>query len=557
MIDLKLKFLLLIILLLFQGYCSDIYGQTKVREVWVKFYSGPSFWDISQALTIDDEGKPIITGFSRTGLTGDYVTIKYGSNGTELWNRRYNGPLNDSDVAYDVCVDHHGNVYVTGSSWDTTLTYDITTIKYNSVGIEQWIKRYKAPLNGSSEGFAITSDDSENVYISGRTSTISSGNDYITIKYNTDGIEQWIATYNGTGNSADYATYICADDSGNVYITGESWGNSSGWDYVTIKYNSHGTEQWVTRYNGIGNGTDRVQGLTIDDSCNVYVTGLSQGSGLNPSDYLTIKYSLHGIEKWTARYDASSGPSSDDYATDIAVDKFSNVLVTGYSYDPNHIVPFGAYTTIKYDKNGNLIWLSRYSAGVAVDVAKALAIDDSGNVYVTGESSGQQSGVDIATVKYNSSGEEKWLIRYEGSLEDNVHDIALDDSANIFITGSSKFLMANLSTGSKMLTIKYEQKEPVSLSHSSNKFAKNIFIQNFPNPFNESTTFRYYIPQNGLVILEIFDVLGHEIEILIEEQQFEGEHKIRWDAKNMSSGLYILQLRIENIIATRKTLILK
>lgn len=559
--NLNSKFICLFLLFLFQGeYHSCIYEQTQVREAWVQFYSGPGSWDVAESLTIDDEGNPVITGFSEASLSGepDYVTIKYSSNGSEVWNRRYDGPISDSDVAYDICVDNIGNVYVTGSSWDTTLTNDMTTIKYNSSGMQQWVARHKASNNGSSQGFAIAAEDSGNVYVTGRTITVSGGNDYVTIKYKTNGNEQWIATYNGTGNSTDYATYICVDDSGNVYITGESWGNGTEWDYVTIKYNSAGIEQWVARYNGTGNGTDRVQGLAIDDSCNVYITGLSQGSGLNPSDYLTIKYSLHGIEKWVARYSASSGPSSDDYATDIAVDKYGNVFVTGYSYDLNHAVSGGGYTTIKYDKNGSPLWIARYSAGIAGDAAKALAIDDSGNVYVTGESSGPQTVVDIATVKYNLSGEEQWVIRYEGGMDDIVNDIALDDSANIIITGYSKFLKSNLSTGAKMITIKYEQKAPVSIRSTDNpNLFEGFFIQNFPNPFNETTTFRYHLPQSGLVVLKIFDILGHEIETLVEERQKAGEHVILWEAYNISSGIYFYQLRMEKKITTKKMLIFK
>jgi hypothetical protein len=99
-----------------------------------------------------------------------------------------------------------------------------------------------------------------------------------------------VARYNGPGNSYDEATGIALDSSGNVYVTGESSGSGTGGDYATIKYDSAGSEIWVRRYNGPANGWDYATGIALDSSGNVYVTGRSWGSGTE-YDYATIKYS--------------------------------------------------------------------------------------------------------------------------------------------------------------------------------------------------------------------------------------------------------------------------
>ncbi len=103
----------------------------------------------------------------------------------------------------------------------------------------------------------------------------------------------WVARYNGPGNDEDWAYAIALDNSGNIYVTGASWGLTTDYDYATVKYDSSGVEQWVVRYNGLGNVWDYASAIALDNSGNVYVTGRSWGSGTN-ADYGTVKYDSSG-----------------------------------------------------------------------------------------------------------------------------------------------------------------------------------------------------------------------------------------------------------------------
>src|SRR5688572_6016919 len=113
--------------------------------------------------------------------------------------------------------------------------------------------------------------------------------------------QEWVARYNGPGNNFDDAQVVAVDESGNVYVTGSSTGIGTGLDYATIKYNSAGVQQWEARYNGSGNSSDLAIVLAVDASGNVYVTGSSAGIGTG-DDYTTIKYNAAGVQQWEARY---------------------------------------------------------------------------------------------------------------------------------------------------------------------------------------------------------------------------------------------------------------
>src|SRR6266498_2547064 len=280
------------------------------QEVWVARYKGPgNARDTAWAVAVDASGNVYVTGASVGSGTGlDYATIKYNSSGIQQWVARYNGSGNSGDEATAIAVDGSGNVYVTGYSTGPASGYDYATIKYNSSGIQQWVARYDGPGNGTDLAFSIAVDGSGNVYVTGFSTGPASGYDYATIKYNSSGIQQWVARYDGPGIFGDVGRAIAVDASGNVYVTGESMGSGSGYDYATIKYNSSGTQQWVDRYNGPGNGDDKIVSpgaIAIDASGNAYVTG--ESTNLNGDyDYATIKY-------WSCWPACTTGAKKDSF----------------------------------------------------------------------------------------------------------------------------------------------------------------------------------------------------------------------------------------------------
>jgi hypothetical protein len=310
---------------------------------------------------------------------------------------------------------------------------------------QAWVARYNGSANLDDGGHAIAGDSSGNVYVTGGSHGSGTDLDYATIKYTSAGQQQWVARYNGPANGWDRAAAIARDSSGNVYATGQSLGLGTDFDYATVKYNSAGQQQWVARYNGPGNGEDDAVAIATDSSGNVYVTGQSIGAGTY-ADYATIKYNSAGQQQWVARYNRLVS----DIARAIAVDSSGNVYVTGRSTGAG---TGWDYATVKYNSAGQQQWVARYNGtGNGTDDALVIAVDSLGNVYVTGGSLGT-SYFDYATIKYNSAGQKQWVARYSNGPY--ARAIALDGSGNVYVTGES---VESLSGNSVVdyATIKYD-----------------------------------------------------------------------------------------------------
>jgi hypothetical protein len=81
--------------------------------------------------------------------------------------------------------------------------------------------------------------------------------------------------------------------------------------------------------------------------------------------------------------------------------------------------------------------------------------------------------------------------------------------------------------------------------------------QNYPNPFNPATTLMFRISEAGSVSLKIYDLLGREVAVLVNEQRPPGTYSVRWDASRLPSGIYFYRLQAGNRVATKKMVLLK
>jgi len=532
---------------------NPVNSYSQVNREWTSYFNSSSNDnDEVSSMTVDVSGNVYVTGYSIvSGNDKDFITIKYNSAGVSQWTSRYNNPaMNDDDEAISLTTDDMGNVYVTGFSKGNGTFKDYLTVKYSPSGNELWTARYNGTGNDDDIAVSVEVTNSGNVIVSGTSVGDLTSEDYLTIMYNSNGAEQWTARYNyDLVDDIEIAKSMTVDGFGNVYVTGFSYGLSKNEDYAVVKYNSSGSEQWVARYNGPSDSYDISTDIITDISGNVYVTGYSFDN-VSLEDYATIKYNSYGEQQWVSKFNGASGKF--DIANSITTDNAGNVFVTGYSFDVNSSED---YATIKYNSAGGQQWVSLYNGtGNDFDIATSIKSDVNGNVYVAGYSYGSGTQEDFATVKYNSNGDQQWAEIFNGDADssDIAASLAIDQSGNIYTSGYSYVT----SSGFDFITIKYSQ--TVGVNHISGNLPEKFLLeQNYPNPFNPNTNIRYTIEEAGYTSLTVYNSVGIELSALISENLQAGSYSAEFNAENYPSGVYYYKLTSGDFTQVKKMILLK
>ena len=264
-------------------------------------------------------------------------------------------------------MDSSNNIYVTG--WTSGAldgsnagSFDLFVVKYNSSGTRQWTKQLGS--SSADQSYAIATDSSDNVYVTGSTTDNFTGNtnagrnDIFVVKYNSSGDKQWTKQIGTT--CQDYGKGIATDISGNSYVVGSTEVYSGcesgtsipdgldnetivgGHDAFLIKYNSSGDKQWTRLFGSSDRET--AFGVATDSSGNVYVVGetmgdMDGGGKAAMWDVFVVKYNSSGTKLWTRQLGScSSAPCSGsgdsaDHAYGVALDSSrSRVYIAGSVY---------------------------------------------------------------------------------------------------------------------------------------------------------------------------------------------------------------------------------
>ena len=444
--------------------------------------------------------------------------VKYDSSGNVIWAKSAGGT--SVDFSYGISTDVKGNVYVTGSFEDTTITFgstiltnagneDMFVVKYDSSGNVVWAKNTGG--TGGAFGSGISTDGNCNVYITGHffrpavtfesiTLTNVSDTDYFfMVKYDSSGNVVWAKSAGAIGsiNDSNGHNSISTDSNGHVYVMGV-------FTSPTITF-----------------GANTLTNNSLGDGCNIFV----------------VKYDTSGNVIW-AESAGEPGMSVEQGFNSISTDYNGNAYVTGFFSSPT--IAFGSNILtnnsaglcdnnnifiVKYDASGNVVWAKGEGGTGSVGGDICISTDGNGNSYITGgfdsptftvgsttlTSNSLPCGSNIFIAKYDSSGNVIWAESAGGTGSDFSTAISTNADGNGYITGF--FTSPTIAFGATTLT---NDTTGFFIAKFRNNITNGVANENtslggisvYPNPSNGTVYFKG--GEKGYKI-QIYDLLGTTI----------------------------------------------
>jgi uncharacterized protein (TIGR03437 family) len=406
---------------------------------------------------------------------------------------------NGLDYAYAVAVDSIGNTYVTGgtgsANFPTTAPLqsslkgaeDVFVTKFNPSGSAKLYSTYLGG-GGPDEGKGIAVDVQGNAYVTGSAGSIDfpvknpiqatqgGSGDAFLAKLNAAGSALIYSTYLG-GNGIDAGSAVALDAAANAYVVGSTFSTNfpvksalqaargAQEDAFVAKVNAAGSAVVYATYLG-GNNVDEGNAIAVDAAGNAYVTGYTastdfpvqspiRGSNGGAVDAFVTKINPAGS---ALVYSTYLGGSATDYGTAIAVDSSGNAYVTGIVSSEDFPLANAIDSTLgshavgdafvsKINPTGSALVYSTYLGGGGEDDPYALAIDQSGNVYITGRTNSSdfplnnpiqstRFAFDMFVTEINAAGSARLFSTFIGGTgSESGRGIAVDKLGNIHIAG--------------------------------------------------------------------------------------------------------------------------
>jgi hypothetical protein len=303
-------------------------------------------------------------------------------------------------------------------------------------------------------------------------------------------------------------------------------------DVWLIKTDDNGDTIWTKTYGypGWDFGKDVLQ--TMDGGYIVVAHAANQGIWL-------LKTDNNGDTLWTKNY----YPYSEPYAV-IETSDSGFVILGELSLSTTYV------WLIKTDSEGDTLWTKTFGGNNYERGYSIQQTTDNGFI-ITGKIQGNYN--DVWILKTNSSGEAIWTKTFSNANGDYGYSVKQTTDGGYIIAGSTylnekKMEVYLIKLESDIVGIDTDQE---NISHSFN------ISQNFPNPFNPTTKLKYSIPQSSNVVLKVFDILGNEIETLVNEEKPTGTYEINWYAEGLPSGVYFYQFQAGGFVETKKMVLLR
>ena len=540
------------------------YSQTQGRPVSIAVNN-----QVNPAMTTDGSGGSIVVWQDKRSGKSEIYAQRMGTMGNGMWTTDGIAICTqDSSFNPTIVSDGSGGAIIAWESYRGSTTTDIFAQRVNSSGAIQWT------LNGVPVSVVVFNQDTISMVSDGLGGAILTWQDYrsnngfadiYAQRINSSGAGLWTANGVSVCNQAasQLGPKLINDGSGGAFITW--YDNRAGnYDIYTQRISSGGAPMYTT--NGVATctaATDQLKpDICSDGASGVIITWYDYRSTTDYNIYaqrqgpaLAIVWAVDGVVM-------NNNVAYDQIDPKIVSDGMGGAIISWTDYRTGA----GPGTADIYSQRVNSTGAVQWTAtGINIctasgDQIKSQLVSDGNNgAYITWEDHRNAGNSDIYAQRIASNAAITWSANGFG-----ICTIANDQLKPMIVSNGNAgaiVVWQDYRSGNNYDIYMNGFNTTGVYTAISNGVATNpteyALLQNYPNPFNPVTVINYQLPKTGNVKLSVYDALGQEVNILVNESQFAGNHQIEWNASAKPSGIYFYRLEAGSFVSVRKMILIK
>ncbi len=440
-------------------------GSTGVGFAWgAQFNPVRAGFHRPNAVVSDPDGNVYVVGEApNESGNADFLIVKYNRNGAEEWSRFVDPSEGSDDEAIAVAIHPTGNIIVAGTANRRNGGNGLPQVIVLSLSPSNelnWLEQLSSEEFRASEAGELALAPNGDILVTG--TGLANSADIITGRFNGNGRQLWVASFDGGEGNRDTGASIATDSAGNALVVGTSRLEVSGDDIIGIFYNPRGTEIWQRRHSGDDDEDDQGAKALFDSRNRAVIVGAihSKSTAL---DFFAARHSPSGNEQFT-QTETSRG-RINDIPVDAAIDSSNAILITGNSFRKK---PGTEGMLVKFDAQSNIEWARSIPAtGEPGDQINDLVLPGDNGPVIAGGKMNPPFGVDLYSAKFNSSGEPGGFDTRTNLIEgvpvfDTATAITIDPRGDIILAGitSPGGSITSPGTDTFLVTIKLQVTPP-------------------------------------------------------------------------------------------------
>jgi len=520
---------------------------------------------ISPAMTTDGSGGAIITWQDKHSGKYEIYAQRMNADGNALWMTDGIAICTQDSNYYPIIVsDGTGGAIIAWQSYRGSVTADIYAQRVNSSGVVQWT------LNGVPVCTSVFEQDTISMISDGLGGAILTWQDYrsnigfadiYAQRVNPSGVMIWTANGVAICNQAasQRGPKIVSDGSGGAFVT---WADNraGNYDIYTQRIGSAGAVQWTT--NGVATctmATDQLKPDICSDGAAGAIITWTDYRSTNNFDIYAQRIGPGGAIVWTVDgVVMNNNVAYDQTDPKIVSDGMGGAIISWTDYRTGTTADIYAQ---RVNSTGAVQWTA---TGIIIctasgDQIKSQLVSDGNNgAYITWEDHRNAGNSDIYAQRIASNAAINWAATGYAICTE-VND---QQSPRIVSNGNLGAIVAwqDYRSGSNfdIYEIGFNTTGVIAIENNGTLTPNEYSLaQNYPNPFNPVTVISYQIPQTGNVKLSVYDAIGREVNVLVNQTQSAGNHMIEWDASSYPSGVYFYRLDAGAFQSDKKMILIK